>query len=140
MKSDDEDEDLIPLTAPGMATPEEGGKVLSAEQRTDPACDGSLPLGKERRMAHSPLLELLQAAASIMAELHHEEERWTEVQRSHVETKFPPPFPTKREPLWYSPRLRPPSCQKCGARSPPNPKIRLNRLWTFHLSGDDCLS
>ncbi|CAM9735844.1 unnamed protein product [Lampetra fluviatilis] len=97
-----------------MATPEEGGKVLSAEQRTDPACDGSLPLGKERRMAHSRLLELLQAAASIMAELHHEEERWTEVQRSHVETKFPPPFPTKREPLWYSPRLRPPSCQNPG--------------------------
>ncbi|CAM9439552.1 unnamed protein product [Lampetra fluviatilis] len=56
-----------------MATPEEGGEVLSAEQHTDPERDSSPPSGKKCRTAHSCLAELLQAAVSIVAELQREE-------------------------------------------------------------------
>ncbi|CAM9837619.1 unnamed protein product, partial [Lampetra planeri] len=71
--SDDEDDELIPQTVPGMATPEKGSEAPSVEQRIERPCDNSPPSGREHRTAHSRLTELLQAAASIVTELHCEE-------------------------------------------------------------------
>ncbi|CAN0299397.1 unnamed protein product [Lampetra planeri] len=56
-----------------MVTPEKGSEAPSAEQHVNQPRDSSLPSGKKCRTAHSHLAELLQAAASIVVDLHREE-------------------------------------------------------------------
>ncbi|CAN0415925.1 unnamed protein product [Lampetra planeri] len=71
--SDDEDDEVIPQTAPGVATLEKGSEAPSAEHHIDHPSDSSPLSGRERRTANSHLAELLQAMSSIVAGLHCEE-------------------------------------------------------------------
>ncbi|CAN0308166.1 unnamed protein product [Lampetra fluviatilis] len=62
---DEDDEELIPPTAV-----EEGAEALPAEQSVVGACGASPLVEALVRDAHSRLADLLQAASSILAEMH----------------------------------------------------------------------
>ncbi|CAM9571653.1 unnamed protein product [Lampetra planeri] len=115
---EEEDDGVIPQTAPGAAAPEmEHEDLLPAEQGKIPDLAASSPPEREYQSQNACIDDLLAAVAALVTALKREEdvgapEQWQDISAAAVSRAW--------EKDRHGPRKRPPFCRTGGTGFPPN--------------------